>query len=41
MFQLIVLVAPTQYIMIMQMSLMFTVTWRQMVVAGRYVDVLL
>ena len=34
MFQLIVLVAPTEYILIIQMSLMLTVTWRQMMVTG-------
>jgi len=41
MFQLGVPAAPIEYIQIIQMSLMSTVTWIQMVVAGRYVDVLL
>jgi len=41
MFQLGIPVAPIEYIQIIQMSLMSTVTWIQMVVAGRYVNVLL
>ena len=41
MFQLGVPVASIEYIQIIQMSLISTVIWTQMVADGRYVDVLL